>query len=124
MQALENPAVFEGGAAGAAQEALALEYLELVEVGGLGRYSARLGEAKQHVFTLCYAGLQVHTDLRGRMHKAREVDEIAQIVRELQARPCGLILTLVLPLPLPLPPTPPHHSPLHPIPHTTNTPPQ
>ena len=31
MQALENPAVFEGGAAGAAQEALALEYLELVE---------------------------------------------------------------------------------------------
>ena len=28
--ALENPSVFEGGAAGAAQEALALEYLELV----------------------------------------------------------------------------------------------
>ena len=56
----------------------------------MGRYSARLGEAKQHIFTLCYAGLQVHTDLRGRMHKAREVVEIAEIVRELQARPRGV----------------------------------
>ena len=88
--ALENPSVFEGGAAGAAQEALALEYLGLVEVGAVGRYSARLGEAKQHIFTLCYAGLQVHTDLRGRMHRAREVAEIAEIVRELQARPRGV----------------------------------
>jgi len=66
------------------QEALALEYLGL-----LGSHRATLGEAKQHVFTLCYAGLQVHTDLRGRMHKAREIAEVAEIVRELQARPSG-----------------------------------
>ena len=81
--ALENPAIWEGGAAGAAQEELGLELLAVLREG----HHADLNSTKQHLFTMCYAGLQVHTDLRGRLHKARELDEMEQIVRELQARP-------------------------------------
>ena len=81
--ALENPAIWEGGATGAAPEALALEYLAIRDEG----HHADLNSTKQHLFTMCYAGLQVHTDLRDRLHKAREVDEMYQIVRELSERP-------------------------------------
>lgn len=38
-------------------------------------YPADLRSVKQHLFNMCYGGLQVHTDLRAAMHKARTLEQ-------------------------------------------------
>ena len=88
-----DPALFDGIASGDSPEELALEY-----IGLQAEYPADLRSVKQHLFSLVYAGLQVHVDLRAALHKARTLDEMHQIVLELQSRPrqarlelrCGL----------------------------------
>ena len=67
---------------GARQVALSREYIAIQE-----EYPADLRAVKQHLFTLLYAFLQVHVDLRERMHKARTLDEMTAIVDECGARP-------------------------------------
>ena len=79
---LENPALFEGRKAGDRPEALALEYLELQRL-----YPADLRSVKQHLFSMCYAGLQVYTELRQAMHRARTLEQMHEIVCELARRP-------------------------------------
>jgi len=84
---LENPALFEGcptggGDAASSSEALALEYLDIQAL-----YPADLRSVKQHLFSLCYAGLQVHTDLRTQLHKARTLEQQRLVVEELARRP-------------------------------------
>ena len=77
-----NPALFDDTAAGDAPEELALEYIALQ-----ADYPSDLRSVKQHLFSLCYAGLQVYVDLRTSMHKARTLEEMHQIVLELRSRP-------------------------------------
>lgn len=84
---LSDPALFEPPAEGAAgrgarQQALALEYIELQAC-----HPADLKSVKQHFFSMLYAGLQVHTDLRESMHKARTLEQMRECVEELTARP-------------------------------------
>lgn len=82
---LSNPALFDSaaGPSGSAQEALALEYLDLQGT----HPPAELRAVKQHLFSMCYAGLQVHTDLRERMHLARSLTQMREVVSELEGRP-------------------------------------
>ena len=42
---------------------------------------------KQHLFNILYADVQVHTDLRDRLHKARTLDDMAGVVAECERRP-------------------------------------
>ena len=82
---LENPAVVEGrtvGGGAPTQEDLALEYLELQAL-----YPADLRGVKQHLFSICYGGLQVHTELRTRMHRARTLEQMREIVVALSEAP-------------------------------------
>jgi hypothetical protein len=44
---------------------------------------------RQHLFTLLYAHVQVHTDLRAQLHKARTLDDMAAVVEECAARQQG-----------------------------------
>lgn len=67
---------------GATQTTLAREYLALQAA-----YPSDLRSVKQHLFALLYANVQVHTDLRDQLHKARTLDEMSEIVEECDARP-------------------------------------
>ena len=71
-----------GRRAGESPEALALEYIALQQ-----QYPADLRSVKQHLFNICYAGLQVHTDLRTEMHRARTLEQMRGIVIDLVSRP-------------------------------------
>ena len=79
---LENPALFEGKECGADQPALAIEYLDLQ-----ASCPADLRSVKQHLFSILYAHVQVHTDLRERLHKARTLDDMRAVVEECATRP-------------------------------------
>lgn len=78
---LDNPALFEGREVGDQQTALAREYIALQT-----DYPTALASVKQHLFTLLYAHVQVHIDLRERMHKARTLEDMASVVEECDAR--------------------------------------
>ena len=82
--ALENPAIFEGAPVGARQPALAAELIDIAAAQPAPRR-----HLKQHLFQMLYAGLHVHTDLRGALDRARSLDEMRSVVRELDARPAG-----------------------------------
>lgn len=79
---LENPALFEGRRCGEDQAALAQEYLDIQPSA-----PADLKTVKQHLFAILYAHVQVHTDLRERLHKARTLDDMAAVVQECSSRP-------------------------------------
>ncbi|KAL1510119.1 hypothetical protein AB1Y20_006451 [Prymnesium parvum] len=79
---LENPALFEGRMAGDAPEQLALEYIALQD-----EYPSDLRSVKQHLFNMCYASLQVHTDQRAALHQARTLQQMHAIVLDLAGRP-------------------------------------
>ena len=81
---LENPALFEGNVCGTSQCALAREYLDLQ-----ADYPADLRSVKQHLFTLVYAHVQVHTDLRQALHKARTLEDMSIVIDECAARAEG-----------------------------------
>ena len=81
---LENPALFEGAQAGVDQIALAREYLDLQAT-----CPANLNSVKQHLFSILYADVQVHTDLRTRLHRARTLDDMAVVVEECARRPAA-----------------------------------
>ena len=74
--------VTKSGHLGADQPALALEYLDLQ-----ASCPADLRSVKQHLFSILYAQVQVHTDLRERLHKARTLTDMRQVVEECAARP-------------------------------------
>ena len=78
---LENPALFEGGRVGDRQPQLAREYLQLQR-----EYPTDLKNVKQHVFTMLYAHVQVHTDLRAALHAARTLEDMASIVDQCEER--------------------------------------
>ena len=80
--ALENPAFFEGGRAGDAPIALALEYLDVREA-----YPSHLTDAKQHLFQMLFAPLQCHPALRDALHAARTMPEMRAVVDALALQP-------------------------------------
>jgi tRNA-dihydrouridine synthase 1 len=81
---LDHPDLFEQDEAslGSRQLELSREYLDLQ-----AKYPADLRSVKQHLFSLMYAHLQVHVDLRERMHKARTLDDMRACVDECAERP-------------------------------------
>jgi tRNA-dihydrouridine synthase 1 len=79
---LENPALFEGHRCGDRHTALCKEYLALQAV-----CPADLRSVKQHLFNILYADVQVHTDLRERLYKARTLEDMAGVVEECERRP-------------------------------------
>ena len=79
---LENPALFEGNVCGEKMTSLAKEYLELQAI-----CPADLRSVKQHLFNILYAHVQVHTDLRERLHRARTLEHMVEVVEECERRP-------------------------------------
>jgi len=77
---LENPALFSGKIHDL--DELALEYLELWKEYGNNdkRY------VKGHLFKIAYEGLRKEVDLRDRMQKALEVNEMEDILKQLKER--------------------------------------
>jgi tRNA-dihydrouridine synthase len=79
---LENPALFSGKLYDL--DDLAFEYMQLAK-----EYSARYCEIKAHLFRISFTGLQTHTDLRERMTKARDWNDMNLIIVELRERRKG-----------------------------------
>jgi tRNA-dihydrouridine synthase 1 len=81
---LENPALFAN-----IQETpctLALEYLRICE-----DYTTDVKMMKAHLFKILFGALQLHTDLREEMVKARDLVSMKEVVRQLQSRPPGVL---------------------------------
>lgn len=76
---LETPSLFSGRRV--LQDDLTAEYLELAKV-----YDARHSAVKAHLFRFLYAGLQVHTDIRGQLGAAKGLESISDVAAKLRAR--------------------------------------
>ena len=82
---LENPALFEGRVAGDSAEELALEYIALQD-----EYPADLRSVKQHLFNMCYGGLQVSQPVLRRATGERRAASarVEPFAREMGTRRC------------------------------------
>lgn len=76
---LENPALFSGKLYDL--DDLAIEYMQMAK-----EYSARYQEIKAHLFRILYTGLQVHVDIREKLVKAKDWEDMNLVVIELREK--------------------------------------